>query len=49
MKQFLYKIWAKFLSMYGDIKVFRFPLWLVYDPDDFQVTGEKVSEILDVI
>ena len=29
--------------MFGDIKVFKWPLWIVYDPDDFEVTGEKTA------
>lgn len=35
----LKKLWAKFLTKFGDIKVFRFPFWLVYDPNFFKMTG----------
>lgn len=49
MSKFLYTIWSKFLTFFGDIKVFRFPLFFVYDPDDFEVTGNKVLEIMEVI
>jgi len=49
VKKFIYKAWAKFLTVFGDIKVFRFPMFLVFDPDDFQVTGEKTLEIMDVV
>jgi uncharacterized protein YycO len=49
MKKFLYKMWAKFLTAFGDVKVFKWPFWLVYDPDDFQVTGDKVLEIMDIL
>lgn len=49
MNKTLYKIWSKFLTFFGDIKCFRFPLWLVYDPDCYQITGDKVLEIMDII
>ena len=49
MKKTLYKIWSKFLTMFGDIKVFKWPLWIVYDPDDFEVTGEKTAQMLKLL
>lgn len=49
MKKLFYKLWSKFLTVFGDIKCFKFPLWLVYDPDDYQVTGDKVLEIMEKI
>jgi hypothetical protein len=35
MKKILYKLWTKFLTAFGNVKIFRWPLFLVYDPDDF--------------
>jgi len=49
MKKTAYRIWSKFLTAFGNVKCFRFPLWLVYDPDDYQISGENVLEILDVL
>ena len=49
MKKFFYKLWSKFLTMFGDIKIFKYPLWLVYDPSDYEVTGEKVLDIMDTL
>lgn len=49
MKKFLYKLWSKFLTAFGNIKIFRFPLWLIYDPDDFGVTGEKTAQLLRML
>lgn len=49
LKKTLYKMWSKFLTAFGDIKIFRWPFWLVYDPDDFMVTGDKVLEIMDIL
>lgn len=49
MKRFLYKVWSKFLTMFGNVKIFKYPLFLVYDPDDYQVTGEKILDIMATI
>ena len=49
MKKTLYKIWSKFLMMFGNIKVFKWPFWIVYDPDDFEVTGEKTAQMLKLL
>ena len=49
VKKALYKIWSKFLTMFGNIKVFKWPLWIVYDPDDFEVTGQNVLDILNML
>ena len=49
MKKFFYKLWSKFLTMFGDIKIFKYPLWLVYDPSDYEVTGEKILDIMDTL
>lgn len=45
----LKKLWAKFLTKFGDIKVFRFPFWLVYDPNFFKMTGQKILDVVDVL
>ena len=49
MKKLIYKCWSKFLNFFGDIKVFSYPFWLVYDPDDFQVSGKKVLDIIKTL
>ena len=49
MKKAIYALWSKFLTAFGDIKVFRFPLFLVYDPDDFEITGSEVLKIMGVL
>lgn len=35
MMKSLYKLWSKFLTVFGDIKFFKWPLFFVYDPDDY--------------
>ena len=49
MKRLLYKAWSKFLTAFGNVKVFSWPCWIVYDPDDYQVTGKKTLELLDIL
>lgn len=49
MKKLIYKIWSKFLTFFGDIKIFKYPMWFVYDPDAYEVTGDKVLEIMEII
>ena len=44
-----YSLWSRFLTKFGYIKVFKYPFWLVYDPDDFEVTGEKVLEVMNIL
>jgi Permuted papain-like amidase enzyme, YaeF/YiiX, C92 family len=38
-----------FLTVFGDIKVFRFPFFLVYDPGSYQVKGDDVRALIDVL
>ena len=49
MKKAMYKIWSKFLSAFGNVKCFRWPLFLIYDPDDFEVSGPKVAQICKIL
>ena len=37
------------LTIFGDIKVFRWPLWIIYDPDMYGMTGSKIRAVLDII
>lgn len=45
MKKFIYKYWSKFLTAFGNVKIFKYPFWLVYDPDLYEITGEKTIQI----
>lgn len=49
MKRFFYKLWSKFLTFVGDIKIFRFPFFMVYDPNYFKMTGSKIIELMEII
>ena len=51
MKDFLYDIWARFLTYFGQIKVltFNFIPILAYDPEPFEVGGEDILHVMEVI
>lgn len=49
MKKLLYKIWSKFLTFFGEIKIFKYPMFIVYDPHYFNVGGKQVLDILNLI
>lgn len=46
-----YTIWEKCLRVIGDIKVFKHPCWVHYNPAeyDYEVRGEKILEAMDQI
>lgn len=39
----------KFLKIFGDIKVFKYPFFLVYDPDDYLINGPKIRDIISTV
>ena len=49
MKKNLYRWWSKFLTAFGEIKIFKFPMFIVYDPHYFSVGGDQVLEIMSKI
>ena len=49
MKRALYTLWSKFLTAFGDLKIFSYPMFFVFDPDDFQVTGQDVLDIMSIL
>lgn len=49
MKKFLYKLQARFLTAFGNIKAFKWPMFLVYDPTTFRMTGEKILRARDIL
>ena len=49
MRKWLYKIQAKLLTWFGNIKIFKWPLFIVYDPTCYQVFGQQILDILEVI
>lgn len=49
MKKFFYKLWAKFITAFGNIKVFKFPMFMVYDPTFFLMDGKHIKQALDIL
>lgn len=43
------KIWNTFLRIFGDIKVYNYPFFLVYDPGSYKIKGKEVRKILEII
>ena len=43
MKKLIRKIWIKFLEIFGNIKIFKYPMFVVYGPDYFKMNGEKIK------
>ncbi|HLG13315.1 MAG TPA: hypothetical protein VJH03_02170 [Blastocatellia bacterium] len=39
----------RFLTMFGDIKYFKFPFFFVYDPGSYKVKGDDVRELIDIL
>lgn len=38
-----------FLKVFGDIKVFKWPMFLIYDPGSYLVKGHDMREVLDMV
>ena len=39
----------KFLTFFGDLKVFPFPMFLIYDPGSYRVKGEHIRELISTV
>lgn len=37
-----------FLKIFGDIKIFKWPMFIVYDPRGYQVKGDDVREVINL-
>ena len=47
MQKFLDLAQSHFLRMFGNIKFFPWPLFLIYDPKGYQVRGYEVREVMN--
>jgi hypothetical protein len=43
------KIYNSFLTFFGDIKVFKFPMFIIYDPGSYLVKGEDIRKVINTI
>lgn len=49
MKNVLYSIKSKLLTIFGDIKIFKWPMFLIYQPTGYRIKGKQVRKILSKI
>lgn len=42
-------IYNNFLKFFGDIKVFKYPFFILYDPGSYRVKGAEVRIVLDCV
>lgn len=49
MKKAFSSLEKRFLKMFGDIKVFRYPLFMVYEPQGYRLKGNEIREVMDVV
>ena len=48
-ENFINKLKRQFLTCFGDIKVFRWPMFIVYDPGSYLIKGELIREVINLI
>jgi len=39
----------KFLTMFGDIKVYPFPMFALYDPGSYRLKGDEVRQLIGIV
>ena len=49
MKNTIYKIWSKFLSGFGEIRISKYFPWLYYDTTNPKVTGDVIFKMIDIL
>ena len=49
MKKFLYRMKAKFLTFFGNIRYSKYPPFVFYDDIDFAMKGKRVEEVKAVL
>lgn len=42
-------LWEKFLTFFGDIKIYPHPMFIVYDPGSYRIKGPELRKILDLL
>lgn len=45
----LEKMYNGFLNFFGDLKVYKFPMFIVYDPGSYLIKGEDCREVMKVV
>jgi len=45
----LEKLYNGFIKFFGDIKVYKFPMFLLYDPGGYKVKGEDIRQVIKTV
>ena len=49
MKKFFKKLKQKLLTIFGDIKIYKFPFFMIYSPDTFKVKGDQTRKAMELL
>ena len=49
MKRLARKLWMKFITWFGNIKVFKYPFFIVYDPSFFKMDGCHTMKAIQLL
>jgi len=49
IKRLYYSVKKHFLTIFGDIRVYRWPMFVVYSPMGFKIKGGDTRDIIDVL
>lgn len=49
MPSLIYSIKRKLLTIFGDIKIFKWPMFVIYHPVSFKVKGHHTREIINLL
>lgn len=44
-----YTLWSKFLKMFGRLKVYPFPMWIVYNPKGYRMSDKDDKIVMKII
>lgn len=45
----LYRLKSRLLTIFGDIQVYPWPMFVIYNPKSYKMTGAKCREVLDLV
>lgn len=43
------RVYNGFLRFFGDIKVFKYPMFIIYDPGSYLIKGEEIRQVINLI
>lgn len=49
MKKLIYKIWSKFLIIFGELKIVKWFPWIQYDPIEYKMSADKIRRVLSLV